>query len=148
VSPGARRALAAPKLEDVVAALGPVCRELPGAYEEPAWVGTRWRVGRHTFAHVLAIADGRPNAYALAAGSRGPLTVLTVRTSEPERYQGGRARRPFFWPGWFPDLLGRVLETPVDLEALAPLLLESYCVVAPKRLVRQLIVGDCLAQKS
>ena len=121
-----------------MAAVGPVCLDLPGAYEEPAWIGTRWRVRGHTFAHVLAIADGRPNAYAVAAGSRGPLTVLTIRTSEPERYRG-RARRPFFWPGWFPDLLGRVLEAPIDRDALAPLLLESYCLVAPKRFVRELL---------
>ena len=118
--------------------LGPVCLDLPGAYEEPAWIGTRWRVRGDTFAHVLAIADGRPNAYAVAAGSRGPLTVLTVRTSEPERYQG-RARPPFFWPGWFPDLLGRALEAPVDRAAIAPLVLESYCLVAPKRFVRELL---------
>jgi hypothetical protein len=124
---------------DAVAALGPVCLDLPGAYEEPAWIGTRWRVRGRTFAHVLAVGDGRPNAYAVAARSRGPITLLTVRTSEPERYRDGRARAPFFWPGWFPDLVGRVLEGPIDRAAIAPLLLESYCVTAPKRLVRELI---------
>ena len=122
-----------------MAALGPVCLDLPGAYQEPAWVGTRWRVRGRTFAHVLAIADGRPNAYALAVGARGPTTVLTVRTSEPERYRDGRARPPFFWPGWFPDLVGRVLDDPIDRDRIAPLLLESYCLAAPRRLVRELI---------
>lgn len=125
-----------------MALLGPVCLDLPGAYEEDAWIGTRWRVRGRTFAHVLAIDGGRPHAYAVAARSPGPLTVLTVRTPEPERYRAGRARRPYFWPGWFPDLVGRALDGPIDREALAPLLIESYCLVAPKRLVRQLIERD------
>jgi hypothetical protein len=128
-----------PSVEEAVAALRPVCLDLPGAYEERAWIGTRWRVRGRTFAHVLAIADGRPHAYSVAAGSHGPATVLTLRTSEPERFREGRARPPFFWPGWFPDLVGRVLDGPIDRGAIAPLLLESYCVTAPKRLLRELI---------
>ena len=30
-----------------------VCLALPGAYEEDAWVGTRWMVRRRTFAYLL-----------------------------------------------------------------------------------------------
>ena len=35
-----------------------VCLTLPDAYEEEAWVGTRWVVRRRTFAHLLEIVDG------------------------------------------------------------------------------------------
>ena len=33
--------------------LRPVFAEFPKCYEEPAWVGTRWRVGGATVAHVF-----------------------------------------------------------------------------------------------
>jgi hypothetical protein len=35
-----------------------VCLALPEAYEEDAWVGTRWMVRRRTFAYLLEIVDG------------------------------------------------------------------------------------------
>ena len=48
----------APKIVD---RLRSVCLALPEAYEESAWVGTRWRIRKNTFAHVLTIdAGGRP----------------------------------------------------------------------------------------
>jgi hypothetical protein len=31
---------------------------LPEVCEEQAWVGTRWRIRKEAFAHVLMIADG------------------------------------------------------------------------------------------
>ena len=73
---------------ETVAALRAVCLALPEAYEEPAWVGTRWRIRTRTFAHVVVIDDGSPPAYARAAGSDGPLTVVTFRGAGQE---AGRA---------------------------------------------------------
>ncbi len=64
---------------EIVAELRSVCLALPQAYEEDAWVGTRWRVRTRTFAHVVAIDGGWPRAYARAAGTVGPATVLTFR---------------------------------------------------------------------
>ena len=58
---------------DVLASLRGVCTKLPEAYEEEAWVGTRWRIRKQTVAHVLMIDAGWPPAYAKAAGSAGPL---------------------------------------------------------------------------
>ena len=57
-----------------------VCLALPDAYEEEAWVGTRWMVRKRTFAHLVEIVDGHPPAFSAAAGTRGPATVLVVRS--------------------------------------------------------------------
>jgi len=124
---------------EILSALRSVCLDLPEAYEEPAWVGTRWCVRKRTFAHVLLVDSGWPPAYARAAGSNGPMTVMTFRSSDPGLHAHGRARHPFFWPGWWPDLVGMVLATSVDRDVVARLLGESYCVLAPRRLVQLLV---------
>ena len=46
---------------EIVARLRAVCLALPEAYEEPAWVGTRWCVRKRNFAHVVAVS--RPEQY-------------------------------------------------------------------------------------
>ena len=120
---------------EIVAKVRSVCVGLPEAYEEPAWVGTRWRIRKRTFAHVLRIDSGWPPAYARAAGSDGPITVMTFRSSGPELHALGHAGHPFFLPGWWPDIVGMVLDTGVDWDEVAELLTASYCVLAPKTLV-------------
>jgi hypothetical protein len=120
---------------EIVAKLRSVCLGLPEAYGEPAWVGTRWRIRKQTFAHVLMVESGWPPAYARAAGSDGPITVLTFRSSGPELDALSRASHPFFKPVWFPDIVGMVLDADVDRREVAELLTESYCVLAPKKLV-------------
>ena len=69
---------------DVVDQLRSVCLGLPEAYEEQAWVGTRWRVRQRTFAHVLVLDRGWPPAYARATGIDGPACVLTFESSGAE----------------------------------------------------------------
>ena len=54
--------------DEVVARLREICGKFPEAYEERAWVGTRWRIRTKTFAHVLVVVDGRPESYARAVG--------------------------------------------------------------------------------
>ncbi len=119
---------------ETVAALRTVCLGLPDAYEEQAWVGTRWRIRTQTFAHVLVIDSGWPPAYARAAGSDGPVTVLTFRSSGAELDALANAGHPFFKPVWFPDIVGMVLEDDVDWDEVAELVTESYCALAPRRL--------------
>ena len=65
---------------DVVGQLRSVCLGLPEAYEEQAWVGTRWRVRQRTFAHVLFLDRGWPPAYARATGIDGPAEVTELLT--------------------------------------------------------------------
>lgn len=120
---------------EIAAKLRSVCLALPEAYEEQAWVGTRWRIRKQTFAHVLRVDAGWPPAYARAVGSDGPMTVLTFRSSGPELDANGSADYPFFRPVWFPNIVGLVLDDDVDWDQVAELITESYCVLAPKKLV-------------
>ncbi len=63
-------------------------------------MGTRWTVRRRNFAHVVKIDGGWPPAYARAAGSDGPLVVLTFRTSGLQHEALRTAGPPFFEAEW------------------------------------------------
>jgi YjbR len=120
---------------EIVASLRSICLDLPDVGEEEAWVGTRWRVRTKTFAHVLAIAGGWPPAYARAASTDGPATVVTFRSRGPELEALGAVGPPFFRPVWHPEAVGMVLTDEVDWDEIAELLTESYCTLAPPSLV-------------
>jgi predicted DNA-binding protein (MmcQ/YjbR family) len=119
---------------EIVAELRAVCLALPEAYEEEGWVGTRWRVRTKTFAHVVAVDQGWPPAYARAAGSAGPITVLTFRSSGPELEALGGMGHPYFRPPWAPGIVGLVLGAGVGRDEIAELVTESYCLLAPHKL--------------
>jgi hypothetical protein len=110
---------------------------LPDAYEEPAWVGTRWRVRGRTFAHLLVIRDGKPAGYARAYGADGPVTVLMFRSSGPELEALRHVGLPFFAPPWRGDEVGLVVDDGTDWDEVRELVTESYCVQAPKKLAAQ-----------
>ncbi|HEY3752548.1 MAG TPA: MmcQ/YjbR family DNA-binding protein [Pseudonocardiaceae bacterium] len=59
--------------------LRPICAQLPQAYEEPAWVGIRWRIRKRTFAHVRTL---RPDQLAELGRVAEPDGVTTVDWSE------------------------------------------------------------------
>jgi hypothetical protein len=120
---------------EIVARLRAICLGLPDAREEEAWVGTRWRVRTKTFAHVLTIADGWPPAYARAASTDGPATVLTFRSRGPELEALGAVGPPFFRPVWHPEAVGMVVSPGADWNEIGELLTESYCTLAPPSLV-------------
>jgi hypothetical protein len=119
----------------VLAAVRPICMALPDAYEEEAWVGRRWRVRTRTFAHVLTVEGGSDSAHSRAAGVEGPTTLVTFRSSGPELEVLRSAGHPFFYAGWGRDVVGMVLDDATDWTEVAELLTESYCVLAPKKLV-------------
>jgi len=122
-----------------VARLGTICAALPEVVEEDAWVGVRWTIRKKNFAHLVAIADGRPAAYAEAAGTPGPSTVLTFRSSGEELDALRAIGPPFFKPVWFRDIVGLVLPadpSAVDWDEVTELVTESYRVLAPRRLTR------------
>jgi hypothetical protein len=122
---------------EIVARLRAVCLGLPEAYEEEAWVGTRWRVRGRTFAHVLVVDAGWPPAYARAAGTDGPATLVMFRSSGPELDVLRGAGHPFFAPVWRDDEVGIAMEDAVDWDEVAELVTESYCLLAPNALSRQ-----------
>lgn len=120
---------------DILANLRTICGRLPEAYEEKAWVGHRWVVGKKTFAQVLSINDGWPPAYAIAAGENGPVYVLTFRSRGREHEPAKFAEYPFFRPVWFPNIMGLIIDDGVEWAEIGELLVASYRVLAPKRLV-------------
>ena len=123
---------------EVLSRLRSVCLGLPEAYEEAAWVGVRWRIRKRTFASALRIEDGWPPAYARAARTPGPATVVTFRSSGEELELLRQAGSPFFAPPWGPDYVGLVVGPDVDWGEVAELLTESYCVMAPRKLVEEI----------
>ena len=75
----------------------------------------------------------RPTSATCGTPSRGvssPRAAL-VTNSAPATLM----RHPFFRPGWGTNVVGMVLEDDVDWSEVAELLVESYCVLAPKKLV-------------
>ena len=118
----------------IVAKLQLVCLDLPEAYEEAAWTGTRFMVKKKNFAHVLMIDRGWPPAYAKVARTNGPACVLTFRTARPAADTPRFHRAPFFLAGWWPDLAGLVLDADTDWYDVSELVTRSYRALAPKQL--------------
>lgn len=120
--------------DEVVATLRRACAALPESVEEPAWVGTRWRIRASTFAHLVMIDGGWPPMYAHTFGADGPLTVLTFQSSGDELDAFGRLGHPFVRPVWRPGIVGMVLDDATDWGEVTELVTESYCLLAPQRL--------------
>ena len=95
----------------------------------------RWRVRRRTFAHVLAVEGGHDSAHARAASTDGPVTLVTFRSAGEELEMLRNSGHPFFYAGWGRDVVGMVLDAATDWDEVAELLTESYCLLAPKKLV-------------
>ncbi len=110
--------------DGVESRLRAVCLALPDAYEERAWVGTRWRVRGRTFAHVLGVE--------IDSVVR---VVLSFRSAGEELEILRHAGHPFFVLGWGRDAMGMVLDGDTDWDEVRELVTESYCVLAPKKLV-------------
>jgi hypothetical protein len=98
---------------------------LPEAWEEQAWVGRRFLVRKRNFAHVFAMCDDHGTV----------TTVMAVRSPEAERDALVASGHPFFLLGWGRDAVGMVLDDDTDWEEVREIVTESYCVLAPKKLV-------------
>lgn len=87
-------------------------------------MGTRWMVRRRTFAHVLGVeADA------------GPLVVLAFRSAGEELEVFRHGGHPFFVLGRGRDAIGMVLDADTDWEEVREVVTDSFCVVAPKKLI-------------
>lgn len=109
----------------VVAAMGERCLALPEAWDEPAWTGHRFMIRKRNFAHVFAMS--RPE------GSTA--TMLSFRSPDEERHALLAGGHPFFHLGWGRNAVGMVLEDATDWDEVAEIVTESYCLLAPKKLV-------------
>jgi hypothetical protein len=123
--------------EVILGRIRSVCLALPGAQEQDAWVGVRWRVRGHTFAHVLTVESGRPASYARAAGTDGPAVVLTFRGDAEELAALAGMGAPYFRTQWGREVGGLVIGPDTDWDEVAELLTDSFCVMAPQKLVAQ-----------
>jgi hypothetical protein len=111
---------------EIVAEVRAAALALPDAHEEKAWAGTRWRIRTRTFAHVLGVDS-----------ASGPVTIMTFRAAGGELDVLHNAGHPFFRTHWGSDVVGMVLDATTDWAEVAELVTESYCVLAPKKLVAQ-----------
>jgi hypothetical protein len=68
----------------------------------------------------------------------GPVTVMTFRSSGPELDALRGAGHRFFRPAWGAGLVGLVLDADVNWDEVTELVVESYCVLAPGKLARQI----------
>jgi hypothetical protein len=110
---------------DVLERLRAGCLALPEAWEEQAWVGRRFLVRKRNFAHVFAMCDDHGTV----------TTVMAVRSPEAERDALVASGHPFFLLGWGRDAVGMVLDDDTDWGEVREIVTESYCVLAPKKLV-------------
>jgi predicted DNA-binding protein (MmcQ/YjbR family) len=121
--------------DEIEAELRAICLELPDAYEEQAWKGTRWMVRKKTFAHVLGVVDDSQVPDGADPRAAEGDVVLTFRAAADELDVLRNAGHPFFYLGWGRDAMGMVLDAGTDWEEVRELVTESYCVLAPKKLI-------------
>ena len=106
--------------EEMVRRLGEILGDLPECREESAWVGTRWRVGQATVAHVF--------------GGEDQLFRITFRAEADEVMAFEHLGAPYFRAGWGRNVVGLLLDDDTDWDELAELLTDSYCLQAPATL--------------
>jgi hypothetical protein len=117
---------------EILDRLRPICRGLPQAYEEPAWIGVRWRIRRRTIAHVYT-ADAERS---LPAAGESP-TLMTFRVPADDLLGLVGGGFPYFRAGWGSNVAVVVLGDDTDWTEIAELLTDSYCEMAPKFLAAQ-----------
>lgn len=109
--------------EEWVRRLSSILCALPECVEEAAWVGTRWRVGTATVAHVF--------------GGEDQLFRVVFRAEPDEVIALQHLGPPYFRSGWGRNVVGLLLDDDTDWDELAELLTDSYCVQAPVSLAQR-----------
>lgn len=103
------------------------CAHLPEASEEQAYEGVRWRIRGNTLAHVLTRELGGEPVTSVTFHAAGEDLDALVAVGDP------------FFPGWGPGLVAMVLHADsTDWDEVREVLTESYCLLAPKKLVARL----------
>lgn len=109
--------------EEWVQRVDAVLGRLPRCAQEPAWTGTRWRVGGATVAHVF--------------GGEDQQFRITFRGEPDEVAAFEHMGHPYFRSGWGGNAIGMLLDDDTDWDELAELLTDSYCIQAPAHLAEQ-----------
>lgn len=121
--------------DEVLSELRKICAGLPESREEPAWVGTRWRIRSRTFVHVFTAHPGQDGAYSRAAELTEPTVIMTFR-AQPEELEALVSSEPFFRAAWGHDVVGMKLLPGTDWVEVGELLAESYRKLAPAKLAK------------
>lgn len=111
--------------EDWVLRIDGILGRLPRCAQEPAWTGTRWRVGSATVAHVF--------------GGEDQVFRISFRGEPDEVVAFEHMGAPYYRSGWGSNVIGLILDDDTDWEELAELLTDSYCIQAPLTLAEQVI---------
>src|SRR5690349_6330173 len=109
--------------DEVEARLAKICLALPEAHEGPAWNGRSWKIRKSHFCQVFTVDDGDDQN-----------GIIIFRSESPELYALAHMGNPFFKPGWGTKTIGMVIDDNTDWDELAELIVDSYCVQAPKKL--------------
>ena len=104
------------------------CAHLPEAYEEQAFEGVRWRIRGHTLVHVVTRDREEGPVTSMTFHSRGEEAGALVAMGDP------------FYAGWGPGLVAMVLreDGTTDWDEVRELVTDSYCLLAPKKLISRL----------
>lgn len=114
--------------EEFIRRVAGILDAMPGCQEEPAWVGTRWRVRGATIAHIF--------------GGEDQLFRIVFR-GEPDEVAAFRhLPSPYFKAEWGSNVIGLIVDDDTDWTELAELLTDSYCLQAPESLARQVSRPD------
>ena len=124
-----------PELLDRVRA---ICLALPEAFEEPAWTGVRWKVRSRTFAHVFTTDAASSSVLRGAFDLDGEATSVTFRVPADELVALREHGYPFLHAGWGRDVMKMHLDDSTDWAEVAELLSESFCLLAPRKLVARI----------
>ncbi|MEU4245219.1 MmcQ/YjbR family DNA-binding protein [Actinoplanes sp. NPDC026619] len=122
---------------EILDRLRPICRGLPEAHEEPAWIGVRWRIRARTFAHVYTPDPDRFPVYAQHVIDGEPPTVMTFRVPAEDLLGLVVGGFPFFRAPWGGNVGAVILGDHTDWTEIAEVVTDSYCEMAPKFLVAQ-----------
>ncbi|KRF16472.1 hypothetical protein ASG90_09230 [Nocardioides sp. Soil797] len=100
-----------------------IMEPLPSIHEEDAWVGVRWSVGDRTVVH--------------AFGGEDQLFRIVFRGEPDEVAAFSHLGDPYFRAGWGSDVIGMVLDEATDWTEVGELLVDSYCLRAPRTLAAE-----------
>lgn len=122
---------------EILERLRPICQRLPETYEEPAWIGIRWRIRTRTVAHVYIPDPERFPVYAEHMIDGEAPTVMTFRVPAEDLLGLTTQGHPYFRAPWGHNVAAAILGNHTDWTEIAELLTDSYCEMAPKFLAAQ-----------
>lgn len=112
-----------------------ICLALPEVHEEQAWIGVRWRVRKRTVAHLMSIDERETSVLKGAFDLEGEVLAVTFRVPGEEVLALREHGYPFVHAGWGRDVMAMHVTEQTDFDELAELITESFCLLAPAKLV-------------